>query len=85
MVALSPAYNRFSRSTISSHTQILHVARLGNPSRWSRLAGLVALTFLAGFMSMLFIATLYLQNVPGYSPFQAGVVFVPMGIVAVRG
>ncbi len=34
---------------------------------------------------MLFIATLYLQNVPGYSPFQAGVVFVPMGIVAVRG
>lgn len=48
-------------------------------------ANLVALTFLAAFTSLLFIATLYLQNMLGYSPFQAGLVFVPMGIVAIIG
>lgn len=48
-------------------------------------ANLVALTFLAAFTSLLFIATLYLQNMLGYLPFQAGLVFVPMGIVAVIG
>ncbi|MBO0790503.1 MAG: MFS transporter [Ktedonobacteraceae bacterium] len=51
-------------------------------SRTLTSANLVALTFLAAFTSLLFIATLYLQNVLGYSPFQAGLVFVPMGIVA---
>jgi EmrB/QacA subfamily drug resistance transporter len=45
-------------------------------------ANLVALTFLASFTGMLFISTLYLQTVLGYSAFQAGLVFVPMGIVA---
>jgi EmrB/QacA subfamily drug resistance transporter len=51
-------------------------------SRTLTSANLVALTFLAAFTGLLFIATLYLQNVLGYSPFQAGLVFVPMGIVA---
>jgi hypothetical protein len=31
-------------------------------------------------VSLLFISTLYMQNVLGYSPFQAGLVFVPLGI-----
>ena len=48
-------------------------------------ANLVALTFLAAFTSLLFIATMYLQNMLGYSPFQTGLVFVPMGIVAIIG
>jgi EmrB/QacA subfamily drug resistance transporter len=46
-------------------------------------ASLIAFNQLAAFTSMVFIATLYLQNVLGYSPFQAGLVFVPMGIEAV--
>jgi len=54
-------------------------------SRTLTSANLVALTFLAAFTSLLFIATLYLQSVLGYSPFQAGLTFVPMGIVAVVG
>jgi EmrB/QacA subfamily drug resistance transporter len=54
-------------------------------SRTLTSANLVALTFLAAFTGLLFIATLYLQNVLGYSAFQAGLVFVPMGIVAVIG
>jgi MFS family permease len=54
-------------------------------SRTLTSANLVALTFLASFTGMLFISTLYLQNVLGYSPFQAGLAFVPMGIVASRG
>jgi MFS family permease len=51
-------------------------------SRTLASANLVALTFLASFTGMLFISTLYLQTVLGYSPFQAGLVFVPMGIAA---
>jgi EmrB/QacA subfamily drug resistance transporter len=49
-------------------------------SRTLASANLVALTFLAAFLGLLFISTLYLQNVLGYSPFQAGLVFVPLGI-----
>jgi MFS family permease len=51
-------------------------------SRTLASANLVALTFLASFTGMLFISTLYLQYVLGYSAFQAGLVFVPMGIAA---
>lgn len=51
-------------------------------SRTLASANMVALTFLAGFTSLLFISTLYMQNVLGYSAFQAGLVFLPMGIVA---
>ncbi len=54
-------------------------------SRTLTSANLVALTFLAAFTGLLFIATLYLQSVLGYSPFQAGLTFVPMWIVAVVG
>lgn len=54
-------------------------------SRMLASANLVAFTLLAGFTSMLFIATSYLQNVLGASPFQAGLTFVPMGIIAVIG
>ncbi|HEY1351971.1 MAG TPA: MFS transporter [Ktedonobacteraceae bacterium] len=46
-------------------------------------ASLVAFTQLAGFTCMIFISTLYLQNILGFTPFQAGLVFVPMGVEAV--
>lgn len=36
----------------------------------------------AAFTSVIFMSTLYLQNVLGYSPFQAGLAFMPMGIEA---
>jgi len=51
-------------------------------SRMLTSANMVALTFLAAFTGLLFISTLYMQNVLGFSPFQAGLAFVPMGIVA---
>lgn len=46
-------------------------------------ANMVACAQLAGFTSVVFISTLYLQNVLSYSPFQAGLVFVPLGLEAV--
>lgn len=46
-------------------------------------ASMVACAQLAGFTSMVFISTLYLQNVLGYTPFRAGLVFVPIGLEAV--
>lgn len=52
-------------------------------SRTLTIANLVGFTFPAAFIGWLFIATLYLQNVLGYSPFQAGLAFVPMGLLAV--
>lgn len=45
-------------------------------------ANIVGFTEFAGFTSVVFISTLYLQNVLGYSPFQAGIAFLPMGIEA---
>lgn len=45
-------------------------------------ANIVGFTEFAGFTSVVFIATLYLQSVLGYSPFQAGLAFLPMGITA---
>jgi MFS family permease len=45
-------------------------------------ANIVGFTEFAGFTSVVFISTLYLQNVLGYTPFQAGLAFLPMGIVA---
>jgi len=51
-------------------------------SRMLTSANMVALTFLAAFTGLLFISTLYMQNVLGFYKFKAGLAFVPMGIVA---
>jgi MFS family permease len=45
-------------------------------------ANIIGFIEYATFTSVVFISTLYLQNVLGYSPFQAGLAFMPMGIVA---
>lgn len=45
-------------------------------------ANMIGFTQLAGLTSVVFISTLYLQNVLGYTPLQAGIAFLPMGIEA---
>jgi predicted MFS family arabinose efflux permease len=34
----------------------------------------------AGFYSMFFFVTLYMQNVPGFSPIEAGTAYIPVTI-----
>lgn len=44
-------------------------------------ANLVALATLAGFVGMIFLLTVYLQQVLGYTPLEAGLAFAPSGLV----
>ena len=41
----------------------------------------------AGFLSMFFFLTLYMQNVLGYSPIQAGSAYLPVtaGVILAAG
>jgi EmrB/QacA subfamily drug resistance transporter len=56
------------------------------PLSITRVPGLVAanaiqLTAFAGFLSMFFFLTLYMENVMGYSPIRAGVAYLPICVV----
>lgn len=61
-------------------TPILPLGILRLPALAS--ANIIGFAEYASFTSVVFISTLYLQNVLGYSPFQAGLAFMPMGIMA---
>ncbi|HEU5382986.1 MAG TPA: MFS transporter [Ktedonobacteraceae bacterium] len=61
-----------------ARTPILPLGILRLPTLAS--ANIVGFIEYVGFTGMVFISTLYLQNVLGYSPFQAGLAFLPMGI-----
>lgn len=63
-----------------TRTPILPLGILRLPTLAS--ANIVGFVEYAGFTSVVFISTLYLQNVLGYSPFQAGLAFLPMGLEA---
>ena len=53
---------------------------------WSRSgANLVMFLLGAGFFSVLYFVSLYLQNVRGYSPIETGLVFVPLAATTVAG
>jgi MFS family permease len=45
-----------------------------------RAANMLAATFFAAVYGLMFVGALYLQGVLGYSPFKAGLAFVPMAI-----
>ena len=53
---------------------------------WARSgANLVMFLLGAGFFSVLYFVSLYLQNVRGYSPIETGLVFVPPAVTTVAG
>lgn len=53
---------------------------------WSRSGANVVMFLLgAGFFSVLYFVSLYLQNVRGYSPIETGLVFVPLAVTTVIG
>lgn len=47
------------------------------------IANILGFTEFVGLTCVVFISTLYLQNVLNYTPFQAGLTLLPMGIVAI--
>ena len=54
-------------------------------SRWVTTANLVMMLVGAGFFSMWYFLSLYLQNVLGYSALRAGLAFAPMGVIIMVG
>jgi EmrB/QacA subfamily drug resistance transporter len=54
-------------------------------SRWVTTANLVMMLVGAGFFSMWYFLSLFLQNVLGYSALRAGLAFAPMGVIIMVG